>query len=177
MCPYRPCAQAAHALCLSADCNCCMCACACADVAGSGHQPSQALDLHKPRQVAQACADKPIAAPGSVRWLRSQHGSARLPFFSAIIVSALLKGKAGLTNVSAAAAAGSMELKPVLLLSIPSAVAAVLAIAVAVHSQKRDEVYWHSSIPLIIAGTLLMVFPPLGQVSVGAGFFAVIVFA
>jgi hypothetical protein len=98
-------------------------------------------------------------------------------FFSAIIVAALLKGKAGLTNVAAAAAAGSMELKPILLLSIPSAVAAVLAFAVAVHSQKRDEVYWHSGIPLAIAGALLMVFPPLGQVSVGAGFFAVIVFA
>lgn len=98
-------------------------------------------------------------------------------FFSAIIVSALLKGKAGLTNVATAAAAGSLELKPVLLLSIPSALAAVLAFVVAVHSQRRDEVFLHSSIPLMIAGAVYMAFPPLGAVSVGAGFVAMIVFA
>lgn len=98
-------------------------------------------------------------------------------FFSAILVAALLKGKAGLTNVAAAAAVGSMELKPILLLCIPSFIAGVAAFAVAAHSQRRDEVYWHSSIPLIIAGVLFMAFPPLGQVSVAAGFFAVIVFS
>lgn len=98
-------------------------------------------------------------------------------FFSAIIVASLLKGKAGLTNVAVAAAAGSMELKPVLLLAIPSATAALVAIAVAVHSQRRDEVYWHSSIPLIVAGIVFMIFPPLGSASVAAGFVAVIVFA
>jgi hypothetical protein len=98
-------------------------------------------------------------------------------FFSAIIVASLLRGKAGLTNVAVAAAAGSMELKPVLLLVIPSAMAALVAIAVAVHSQKRDEVYWHSSIPLIVAGITFMIFPPLGAASVAAGFVAVVVFA
>lgn len=98
-------------------------------------------------------------------------------FFSSIIVAALLKGKAGLANVATSAAAGSMELKPILLLSIPSAAAAVLAFVVAVHSQRRDEVFWHSSLPLILAGGVFMAFPPLGAVSVGAGFVAMIVFA
>jgi type IV secretory pathway VirB6-like protein len=98
-------------------------------------------------------------------------------FFSAILVGALLKGKAGLTNVAVAAAAGSMELKPVLLLAIPSAVAAIVAFLVAAHSQKRDEVYWHSSIPLLVSGVVFIIFPPLGAASVAAGFVAVIVFA
>lgn len=98
-------------------------------------------------------------------------------FFSAIIVAALLKGKAGLTNISPAAAAGSMELKPILLLCIPSAIAGVFAILVAMHSQRRDEIYWHTSVPLVVAGAVFMAFPFLGQVSVAGGFIAMIVFA
>lgn len=98
-------------------------------------------------------------------------------FFSAIIVAALLKGKNGLVNVKAAAAAGSMELKPVLLLVIPCLVAAVFAWAVATHSQKKNEVYWHSSILLALAGVMFIAFPPLGAVSVVAGFVAVTGFA
>lgn len=98
-------------------------------------------------------------------------------FFSTIIVAALLKGKAGLTNVATSAAAGAMELKPVLLLSIPSAVAAVFAFVIAVHSQRRNEVFWHSSVPLIIAGAVFMAFPTMGSASVAAGFVAMIIFA
>lgn len=104
-------------------------------------------------------------------------GSYAFLYFSTIIVASLLKGKGGLRKVSAAAAAGALELKPILLMAIPCAVAGVVAWAVAAHSQKRNEVYWHSSICLAFAGVMYMAFPFIGAVSVAAGFLTVVLFA
>lgn len=97
-------------------------------------------------------------------------------FFSTILNAALLSGK-GLTNISAAAAAGSLELKPILFAAIPSVVCAIVSILVAMHSQKRNEVYWHCSTCLFIAGAMFLVFPALSAVSVPAGFISMVVFA
>ena len=142
----------------------------------ASHPPRQLLPTN-PLKLLKPVVANPLMPLAVFAGFAIAVASYTFMFFSTIIVAGLLKGNGGLSRISGAAAAGALELKPILLLSIPCTVAAVVAWVVAAHSQAKNEVYWHSSIGLFIGGAVYMAFPPLGSVSIGAGFVAVIIFA
>ncbi|GBF99609.1 MFS transporter [Raphidocelis subcapitata] len=90
--------------------------------------------------------------------------------YTPIIISNLLAGTALSSKSSVAAGAGNKSLLPVALALVPYSLASATSFVVAASSQRRDEQFWHVCGPLLSAGVILALFPPLAKAAIPAGF-------
>ena len=86
------------------------------------------------------------------------------------IIQNLLNGTALSNYATVAAAKGSSGLKAVGLAVVPYTLAALSVYFVAHSAQRRDEHFLHVSIPLLVGGTILALFPALATAHAVGGF-------
>jgi hypothetical protein len=97
-------------------------------------------------------------------------------FWLPVIINALLNGTT-FAQASVAAQQGSLGLKPVLLTSVPYAVASVVCWIVAHITQKRQALYIPVSVLMFVGGGAIGLFSGIAQASVAVGFISLIVAA
>eukprot|EP00775_Hariotina_reticulata_P012666 gene12666-12793_t len=97
-------------------------------------------------------------------------------FWLPVIINALLNGTA-FAKATAAAQQGSLDLKPVLLTSVPYAVASVVCWVVSHLTQQKQALYIPISVLMFVGGGAIGLFSGVGQASVAVGFICLIVAA
>jgi hypothetical protein len=83
-----------------------------------------------------------------------------------IVINGLLTGTAlsGLSVAAKPAAHKAAGVMPVLLSTVPYAAGAITTVFLARSSQRRQELFWHTAVPLCLSGVAFLLFTPLTQV-------------
>ena len=132
-------------------------------------------DLRNSLKLLGQCARNPYLWLSSLCGMLTSVASHTYLAYTPIIIANLLAGTA-LSNASTVAASrGSNDLKPIALAMVPFTLAALTSYVVAHSAQRRDEQFWHISLCLLAAGTILALFPLLAKAAVAAGFLSLAV--